>query len=89
MENKVSFEREIEIQAMLDKWKQKPVYTAEQIVIEVKKLKEFNEDCVDLDCSNKKCDDEKGLICLCEKLSGKFKQLDLRREAKLEIAEQL
>ena len=39
---------------------------------EVKKLKEYNEDCFDLGCSDKKCDNEKGLICLCEKLSSKL-----------------
>ena len=45
----------------------KNVYNADQIVVEVKRLKEFNKDCDDLGCSNKKCENEKGLICLYEK----------------------
>ena len=74
LENKVSFEKESEIQAMFDNWRQKQIYHVEQIVVEVKRLKEFNEDCSDLGCEEKQCNDEKGLICLCEKLSGKLQE---------------
>ena len=74
LESKVSFEKESEAEAMLDNWRQKQICHVEQIVVEAKRLKEFNEDCSDLGCEEKQRNDEKGLACLCEKLSGKLQE---------------
>ena len=83
LDNKVSFEKESEIQSMFNGWRQKQIYHVEQIVVEVKRLKEFNEDCRDLGCEEKKCSDEKGLVYLCEKLSGKLQDLGAETKKKI------
>ena len=57
---------------------------AEQIAIEAKKLKERNEDSVDLGCPSEVCSDESGLAFACEKLRGKLHTLgsEARGEAR-------
>lgn len=55
----------------------------EQIVTEAKKLKEFNEDCADLGCRSKICDEEKGIFLMCEKLSGRLQSIGAETKAKV------
>jgi len=83
LDNKVGFEKEREVKSIFNNWKQKKIYNIEQIVVEVKKLKEYNEDCADLGCNNEKCDDENGIIYLCEKMSGKLEAVGSETRAKI------
>ena len=69
---KVGFEKEREAQNVFEKWRDKKIHHVEQIATEAKRLKEFNEDCEDLGRQSKKCEEEKGLFLMCEKLSGRL-----------------
>ena len=83
LENKVGFEREREVQNIFEKWKEKKMRHVEQIVTEAKRLKEYNEDCEDLGCQSKKCEEEKGLFLMCEKLSGGLYSVGVETKAKI------
>ena len=68
---------------MLNAWRQRQIYNADQIVAAVKKLKEYNEDCEDLSCKEEKRDEENSLTRLCEKLSGELQSVGAETKAKL------
>ena len=48
-----------------------------------KLIKEFNEDCVDLDCKSEVVTEENGIIYLCEKFSGKLQAIELEIKANM------
>ncbi|MEC8190876.1 MAG: hypothetical protein VX033_06775, partial [Verrucomicrobiota bacterium] len=59
------------------------IHNVEQIATESKKLKEFNEDCVDLGRRSKMCEEEKGVFLMCEKLSGRLQSIGAEAKSKV------
>ena len=69
--------------SIFDQWHSRQIYYVDQIVSPVKKIKEFNEDCVDLDCKSEVVTEENGIIYLREKFSGKLQAIELEIKANM------
>ena len=82
-ENKIAYEISQETKAIFEQRRSKPIFYIDQIVTSVKKLKEFNEDCKDLQCESEIVDEENGIIHLCEKFSGKLQSIGIEIKSKL------
>ena len=55
------FDREQQLCAIFDKWKTQYIFKIEGVVEEIKKLKEYNEDCVELGCPTQACSEANGV----------------------------